>query len=336
MNRFMSSMILVMMFAFIVVFCAFREIGVGIGGTDANAYMLQFKNSVGSLRDQLIRFSGWEPLHTISLWAVRKVTEDYRVYLCIYYFLLSMCLVKYATKYELNSKSFITTFALVMFMLNSFNTQRNTFAVFMVFYIIDAIEKNKYKTAIILSVVATGIHFSAAIFLLSIGGFYFFRYFKGNYRRKVAIYVLFSLGIAVFVGRMIPRIVGNSRLSLYQSSSNVSLSMLMAFGFVVFFQYIYKADVDGDEETKTLTTLYMTFAPMFVFQLYYSILYRFMLFSIPVLYVLIWMYKKMLLQKKTALSYLLYGSFNLILILRIIPFFTSDFSDIGSYTNILF
>lgn len=335
-NKAVVRLVYIIFFATIIIFCAFRTIESGIGGTDAYGYLLQFKNSTGGLFEQLARFRGWEPIHAISLWIVRKFTEDYRIYLCLYYFLLGMCLIKYCTKYELDSKSFITSFALVLYMLNSFNTQRNTFAVYMGFYLLDALDNKKYKKAIIISLIATGIHFSGAIFLISIGGFYFLRYIKGNYYRKLGIYVVFSLVAAALISRLIPTIVGSTRLSIYSSSSNVSVSMLLAFVFITVFQLGYKRQIEEDEELLTLSTLYITFAPMFVFQLYYSILYRLMLYSIPVLYVVIWKYKNMLMSKKNAIAYTFYIVFDVIMLTRVIPFFLAEFSDIGAYSNILF
>lgn len=335
-NRIVLNVTYVAFFAGLIVFCVFRVIEPGTGGTDAYGYLLQFKSSVGDLAEQLTRFRGWEPLHAISLWIVRKFTDDYRVYLSIYYFFLGMCLVKYSTKYELDNKSIITSFALVMYMLNSFNTQRNIIAVFLGFYFIDAIDIKKYKKAILIGLIATGLHFSGAILFISIGGFYFFRYIKGHYYRKLAFYVAVSLVVSVVISRYIPMIVGSSRLSIYTSSSNVSISMILAFLFITVIQLVYHKQIAEDDELITLSTLYLTFAPMFVFQLFYSILYRFMLYSIPVLYVIIWKYKKMLMNNKTHMAYGLYVLLDIIMLMRILPFFFSDFSDIGSYSNVLF
>ena len=335
-DQFLTITSTVLLYASVILFCAFRKIGEGIGGTDANAYMLQFENSTGSIRAQLSRFAGWEPLHAISLWLIRKLTDNYRVFLCIYYFLLTKFLLKYTEKYCLDKKSILSTFAIILFMLNSFNTQRNIFAVFLGLYVIDSLERGNYKKAILLSITATGFHFSGAIYLISIGGFYFLKYVKGKHHVKLTAYVIFSLIVSVLISKLIPRIVGGSRLSIYESGTNVSYAMILAFLFIAAYQYLNRDMIRQKETVQTLSTVYLTFAPMFIFQLFYSILYRFMLYSIPVLYILIWIYKKITAQRKRVEDYLFYIVFDLLLIIRIVPFFTASISDIGPYSSVLF
>ena len=109
----------------VVLFCAFRKIDAGVGGTDAYAYMLQFFSSTGTLTEQLQRFYGWEPLHAFSLWIVRAFTDEYRVYLIFYYILLSLLMMKCAKVFDFNKQSFLSVLALVLLSINSFNTQRN-------------------------------------------------------------------------------------------------------------------------------------------------------------------------------------------------------------------
>ena len=319
----------------VVLFCAYREIEVGSGGTDAYGYKLQFLSSTGSISEQLTRFRGWEPIHALSLWAVRLFTDDYRVYLILYYIGLSLLMIKISRMYQFRRGSYITLFALAMFSLDSFNTQRNTFAAFMVFLIVGFLKDKQYKKALIIAIIATLIHFSAAIYLVTIFGFYYIRFVKGKYERKLALYVIVSMMLSVVISRFIPQIVGGTRLSMYTSSSNVSVPMLLAFIAIIAFQFIRHAELDEDTDTAVLSTIFITFAPMFIFQLFYSIMYRMMLFSIPVMYVLLWRYKTYLRGKKDAFSVAFYVLFDAILLLRIVPFFTAEFSDIGSYVSTL-
>ena len=300
----------------VVLFCAYREIDVRAGGTDAYGYKLQFLSSTGSIGEQLTRFWGWEPIHALSMWAVRAFTEDYRVYLILYYILLSLMMIKISRMYEFRKGSYISLFALALFSLDSFNTQRNTFAAFMGFLIVGYLKDNKYKKALLVAMVATLIHFSAAIYLVSIAGFYYIRYVKGTYKNKLMIYVTVSMLLSVVVSRYIPVIVGGTRLAVYTSSSNVSVPMLLAFIAIAVFQFLKYRELDEDVDTAVLSTLLITFAPMFVFQLFYSIMYRMMLFSIPIMYVLIWRYKTYLRGKRDAFSIVYYIAFDAILLLR--------------------
>lgn len=319
----------------VVLFCAFREIDVRIGGTDAYGYKLQFLSSTGSISEQLIRFRGWEPIHALSLWAVRLFTENYRVYLVLYYILLSLMMIKISRMYEFRKGSYITLFALALFSLDSFNTQRNTFAAFMGFLIVGFLKNNQYKKALTIAIVAALIHYSAALYLISIIGFYYIRYIKGKYERKLAVYVVISMILSVAIARIIPQLVGGTRLAIYTQSVNVSVPMLLAFIAIAVFQIINHDELDKDADTAILSAMLLTFAPMFVFQLFYSIMYRMMLFSIPIMYVLIWKYKSYLRRKRDIFSIAYYTVFNAILLLRIVPFFAAEFSDIGSYINVI-
>jgi hypothetical protein len=235
--------------------------------------------------------------------------------------------------YIFHKGSFMSLFALVLFSLNSFNTQRNTFAAFMGFFIVGYLKDKHYKKALITAIIITLIHYSAAIYLLSIIGFYYIRYIKGKRKYKLLIYVLASMVLSGVIARFIPQIVGGTRLAVYTQSVNVSVPMLLIYVVIVTFQFLKHSEFYEDSDTMVLSTILITFAPMFVFQLFYSIMYRMMLFAIPVMYMLIWRYKSHLRGKRDALSVAYYFVFDAILLLRIAPFFTAEFSDIGSYVS---
>lgn len=322
----------------VVLFCAFREIEVDVGGTDAYAYMMQFKYSTGSLKEQLFNFRGWEPLHVISLWIVRRLTSEYRVYLSLYYIIMSLFLIKYAKMIRLNKRWFLATFGLMIVFISSFNTQRNTFAVFAGIFILDALLKGNYKRSIIYVILITGFHFSALIWFIIIGASMFIRFFKGSVKWKLFGYLIVSSAASVVALRLFPSLVGGNRLGVYiDSGSSISIPMLIAFVFVlmVFLRYYQQIQyMPKYKDIITLSTLYIAFAPMFIFQMQYSIMYRMMLYSIPVLYILLSKYKDYSANKRNGLSPV-YLACDIIIILRIIPFFTEN-NDIGAYTNILF
>lgn len=321
----------------IVLFCAFREIEVGVGGTDAYAYMMQFEQSTGSLSEQLIRFRGWEPLHAISLWIVRLFTSEYRVYLTLYYIVMSLFLIKYAKMIRLNKYWFLATFALMIVFLSSFNTQRNTFAVFAGIYILDTLLKGNHKRSILYVIIITGFHISALIWFIIIGASMFIRFFKGSIKWKLFGYLMVSSAVSVVSLRLFPILVGGNRLGVYiDSGSSISIPMLIAFIFVLFLFLVHYRQIQYDPEYKdiiSLSTLYIAFAPMFIFQMQYSIMYRMMLYSIPVLYMLLAKFKEYIVKGKNGIS-LLYVGCNLILLLRILPFFMES-NDIGVYSSIL-
>ncbi len=321
----------------IVLFCAFRKIDVDIGGTDAYTYMIQFNQSTGSLIDQLYSFRGWEPLHAISLWIVRKFTSEYKVYLTLYYILMSLFLIKYAKMIRLNKRWFLATFGLMILFISSFNTQRNTFAIFAGIYILDVLLKGKYKKSIIYVLLVSLFHFSAIIWFIIIGAAMFIKYFKGSIKWKLFGYFIISSAISIMGLRLFPSIVSGNRLGVYiNSGSSISIPILIAFIFIliVFFLYYQRFYNNSKyDEIITLSALYIAFAPMFIFQIYYSIMYRMMLYSIPVLYILLAKYKDYFVEEKKGVS-VLYLVCDMIYILRILSFFIES-NDIGVYSSVL-
>ena len=321
---------------FIIVFCAFREIGIKIGGTDANGYRLQFLDSTGSFIEQLKRFAGWEPLHFTSLWFVRKITDNYTIFLIILYFVVSLLLIKYAKLFELNINYFLSSYLLLLLVINSFNIQRNIFAVFLGFFVIDAIIQGKYKKATIITFLIVGFHFSAALYFLIILSFLLIKYIKGNPKYKLVGYLIISSVLSIGISICAPFILGSSRLSVYKAGGNISYSMLMSFIIIVLFHRLYLKDIQDNMRINALTILYISFMPMFVFQLFYSIMYRMMLYSLPVLFILLAEYKKLLIKSRDRYAVVFFLIFEVLLVARIISFFVSDIVDLGNYYNYFF
>lgn len=322
----------------VVLFCAFREIDYGVGGTDAYAYMMQFSQSIGTFSEQLIRFRGWEPLHAASLWIVRLFTDEYRVYLVIYYVVMSFFLIKYAKMVCLNKRWLLATFALMLFFLNSFNTQRNIFAVFASFFILDKLLKKEHKKALVLILIIMGFHFSAAIWFVVFGATMVIRYFKGNIKIKLVGYVLVSSLLSIMALRMFPVIVDNTRLSVYlNSESSFSIPMFLAwFMVMVFFLIYYREMKNYSEDVILLSIIYISFLPMFIFQLQYAIMYRMMLYTLPVLYIVLSEYLDFF-SKKYGNYNLLNFVVNIMILIRILPFIMAEeVGDIGTYSNVLF
>lgn len=322
----------------VILFCAFRKIDENIGGTDAYAYMIQFKQSTGTITDQIIRFRGWEPLHAISLWIVRKFTDEYRAYLVIYYIIMSLFLIKYSKMIKLNKNWFLATFGLMLLFLNSFNTQRNTFAMFASIYILDALLKRRYKRGIIIILLISGFHFSALIWFVVIGASMFIRFLKGDVKTKLFTYIVLSSVLSFAALRFFPYIVRGKRLGVYVNvGSSLSVPMLLIFLFVVLVFVVYYRDMmdyTQHDDMVTISTLYVAFAPMFIFQLHYSIMYRMMLYSIPVLYILLTKYKIFFKNRGNNNVSIVYFICNMIYVFRFLPFMIGG-TDIGLYANIL-
>lgn len=320
-----------------VVFCAFRSVREGYGGTDTPAYMEQFAKSNVPFSKQIVQFVGWEPLHYTSLWVVRHFTSDFRVYLCLYNALFSLLLMKYATMFRLSRYHLLSTFAIVLFMLTSFNTQRNTFAAFFALFVVDAIIRSEYVKAIVLTLITMGIHVSSGVLFFPIAAFLFVKYVYGHIKVKYFAYSIGALCAAVLLGNTIQLIIGGSRLSAYSKTGSIAYGIAGAFLLIlVVFEMYYKQIMHNDKLFK-LSLVYLAFAPAFIFQMYYAIAYRLLLYSIPIMYAIIGEYKQFLCsQKSEVIKRLSCLALDMVLLYRIVAFFWGNFSDVGSYSNILF
>ena len=328
----------IILIIFVVFFCSFRVINsddsINIGGTDSFAYMSQFMDSTGTIIEQLSRFYGWEPLHSISLWIVRSFTDNYTVYLVLYYICMSLFLIKYAKMFTLNKRWIIATFALMCFFLESFNTQRNTFAVFAAFFVYDALIKKKYLKALFISLLITCIHFSGVILFFVCGILIFAKHSRLDLKIVTFFYVIFSVVVSFVVVQFIPFLIKNNRLNYYsENEMNISIPMLLTFMFVVMVFVLFCNDFDYN--TNACSSLYISFAPMFIFQFYYSITYRMMLYSIPLLYVLLSYYKDYF-RNKNVSYFILYFICTMLILFRITVFILGKNRDIGLYCNVFF
>lgn len=332
-NRVICAILII---AIVVIFSAFRLITENEGGTDAFVYREQFLNSNVPFFQQFVNLSGFEPLHVLSLWLVRAFTDNYTVYLVLYYIILALLLIKIAGMYEWHKGGFLSLFAIVLFSVTSFNTQRNTFAVFFSFLIVDQLRKGRYRKAVLLGIITTLIHFSAAIYFIVILGFYYLKYVKGDYNRKLGVFVCLSLAAAAFISVLVPFVTSGTRLSNYSVEFSFSLPMFVLFVFLAAFPFFVYLNYAKDPDFTTLWTILVLFSPMFVFQMFYAIMYRMMLYCVPVMYTMIWKYKNLIIKDPKDSTVFFYCLLNIALIVRILTNIVGGNSDIGSYTNVLF
>lgn len=321
-----------------VLFCSFRRIGEGYGGTDSPTYLDQFNNSTGYLREQFVRFRfrDWEPMHTLALWLVRKYTDNYRVFLIIQYFIYSLLFIRYALLLDLDRRSTLSTFVLVLFFLDSFSAQRNTFAALVSLLVFECIYKKKYTKSVLLAILATLFHYSGFILFFAIGCSYFWRKIRGSYSQKLVVYTVFVIFVSALSGNILTYFFNDTRYSYYMPSINLPYGMIMMYLLILMLSFYLHDELRKDRLSLDLTVWYVSMIPSYVFQLYYPIMYRTMLYMLPASYILLWKYKQYLGNKKSTVSYVLYCGVNCMLLIRALQFFTTEVpSYIGQYANIL-
>ncbi len=139
--------------------------GVHIGGADAIVYKGRFEEANLSLF-QSIKKQEYEPGYAILVYIVRLFTDNFTVFLVVYY-LIVFLLIGYSLN-RINFKSGIVSFSLIFIFIviplfDSMNLMRNMLAYFIALSSFLKMSKRKYSSGIILALLATSIHISAII-----------------------------------------------------------------------------------------------------------------------------------------------------------------------------
>lgn len=157
---------------FLLLFIAvFREIGDGIGGTDAESYLEWFRNA-GNLNEYLSSVNIFnvlhidEPLFKIFNMIVHSITTNEYSYLAITYGMIIIGLIKFVTFfYDKNS----LYFSLILFAsayLYSFNIMRTWMSIAICVVAFESIIYNKWIKSLLLIIIAGLIHTIAFSFVL--------------------------------------------------------------------------------------------------------------------------------------------------------------------------
>ena len=209
----------------LIVFLVFRYVGIGVGGADAGNYIKFFNESkyVHFNIEKILLFKGDEYLFYNFSFLMHLISNNYRPFFFAIYSLIIISEI-YVVDKELNDKNdwiFIIMFFLPI--LKSINLIRNCLAAAIGYIAIVKLNKNKYLTYFLISVVAYLNHYLSVIlfaFLL----FYHFFPKKILYNRKKLLITIISFD--VFTMLLIPLakwFLSISGFSKYLSRIKISL-----------------------------------------------------------------------------------------------------------------
>lgn len=156
--------LLVILFLFFILFTVFRTIGEnGSVGKDVIEYKERFDSANRPLIQSLIN-QGNEPLYGVFVWAIRKISSDFRFFLLCYYSILFIIQIKILSKITVSVITVFSYFAICfVLIINSFNLMRNILAMFVCWLAYIDLDKKKYIKSIVFITIAALIHFSAMI-----------------------------------------------------------------------------------------------------------------------------------------------------------------------------
>ena len=320
-------------------FTVFRVIDVGIGGIDAYVYKLYFLGAKTSWIEA-IEYQNYEVGYATIIWLFRLLTDDYRFVLFFLYTFMFIVLVVFVRYITFNMYTFLSIFLLLALIINSFNTLRVIIAVFIGMVVYIQLFKSKYLNSILLSIVAISIHISALI-LFPIISVHFIINKRKNISFKKLIFYVCSLSIITVVLMWLAKpIIMNSNYHIYNNEGGIALQTYIMILILFLLSVLkYKQMVNINKFNKTLITILPIGLIILPLQMEYSILYRMVLYFLPIIYSLIPPLIRSLSITSIKKIHYFFIKLGLVLylILKIIIFFTVEVKSAGlPYINMFF
>lgn len=281
---------LILAVSFSVIAISWRSIGfvdgVNFGGLDAPAYKEIYEYSgVGFEESLTLQF--YERGYSVLVWFFSRYVGGYEIFQVFIYACMFLMFHYYSTKLNKSYYSLFSLILLIFFIVNSFNTLRVIFAVFLAISVLFFLSDKKYLASLALFLLSFSIHMSSFVVFL----FVFFNWLYNRLGFQFYIVVLFcsiflSGFLAVFV---MPVIIEDSRLVAYANQvGEISYGTITAvFVFIALILLRYEEVLSLNRYNRSMLISLSTFyivVPIFYF---YPIAYRLFLFYLPILFFLI-------------------------------------------------
>ena len=249
-------------------------------------------------------------------------------FLVFYYLLFSLCIIKLTKLISLDIHYILCIFCIQTMYLVGFNIFRQTIAVFFSIFIIEAMLQERYIKCFFLIIIGMGFHSTSIVFFIPLFGFYLLKNAIYN-EKKIYIYILLVCICFAIIGKGIKFF--NIRHSADTTKGALSYSWLATYIFLIFI-YRRKKKYCSKYENK-LYFIAICFIPIFVFQSIWAMAYRFMLFSKPIVYILLVRLAKI---KINTFDFLFYLITDLIFIGVIVSFISGIYQIGLPYESYLF
>ena len=258
-------------------FASLRLIGPdGLGGMDAIHYEYFFYSATGNFFDYL-NTRGIEPLLLAFYYVVRLFTSDFRIAQFIFYLILIGLFFKASSKLDYDEKNKYVYLTFATAFLVAFCLVRNKLALaFGWLSLLYLIEGNN-KKALLWVVPAILSHYSAAIILVTIIAYNFFKTTKLELSAVVAFCVAL-LPVIYFMILLVGYFVFSGRLAVYHHTGSFAIpTNLFRVAFLVFMIRCYNRD-KTNERLKGGIIIFATSLFIVPLQLFAGISYRMMYF----------------------------------------------------------
>lgn len=225
-----------LIYAIFIVFAGFRYYNAQIGGTDTVIYEGFFKTIqfIPFNFKTIFTFDGFEFLYYNFMVLVKTIGGNFFAFSAVIYSLLVLAYIYVIDRSIHDEKKWFWLILAFLPLLKSLNIIRNCFAAAIGFVAIEGLNRNKYITFIILSIVAFLNHY-VAIILLALGLFCWIIPEKWITKKKILIPLNVACVILSFVALPIAKmLLKNTGFGFYLNNVEISL-----FGYIpIIFGYI--------------------------------------------------------------------------------------------------
>ena len=276
----------------IVVFCSFRTNvilpdGRMIGGNDTINYKNLFHSAYNMSYLNYLEYTRQEPLYCLLAWSVARFTHSFQIMLVIIYISMSLCVIKYCKLVKQNVWYFWGNLCVMFLFLESFNTLRTAWALFLTILVVDFLFQNKYKHAWCVAFIASLIHITGIINALIIIIYYIIKH--SSRRIVIKNVTLISLCYFILISFLIiivPQITYGRYYRYAIEGGSFSSALFISYIYVMFCN-ITTRGFSTDIKNRNLLIIITIFMPFIILQLKYAMVYRIMLMVMPYIFLMI-------------------------------------------------
>lgn len=321
-----------------VMFSSFRRIEYGYGGRDAITYKNYFL-SVNTNFVEALKIQNYEWGYSILVWIGRMITNNYSFFLL---FIYSFMFIGVALFLKLGTwnKYYIFTIALMIsLLLNSFNINRVILAVTIGLIVYKSLCEKKILRSFLLTILAISIHVSSVILLPCILLVILLKkQVKFNWKINLLLVFLFSM-ITIGTFKIFFGLIASSKYGIYDQSSSIAWPTYIVI-FIVFLLSVakYKSMIELNSNNEVFIKILPMGLMVAPLQMEFPILYRMLLFFLPIVYILVPSLIKVYQMKR--INQFIYPCIQFLLcfylIIRLYVFFTIEIYSSGIPYSYLF
>lgn len=289
-NKRLIVIPMILAIAFSILAISLRTIGlvdgINFGGLDAPAYKEIYGNSGVGFKES-INLQFYEKGYSVLVWLFSRYVGGYEIFQVFIYSYIFLVLYYYTLRLNRSYYSFLSLMLLMFLVVNSFNTLRVVFAVFVSLPILFLLSDRRYYSSLILFLFSLSLHVSSVVVFL----FIFFHWLYSRFGFQVySFFLISSISASVFLTLFfIPFLIGDGRLVAYAGQAgDISYGTIISVTVFLLLVSLRWNELHGlNRYNKAMVLFLCTFyivVPVFYF---YPIAYRLFLFYLPILYFLI-------------------------------------------------